>query len=140
MKDNNLKKYTEMQKNYYENPLMSAEDIVGNYNFHENFPYETFLLYKYGDIRRPIFDNFNDKYALDICCGEGRMVRRMNKIFKRCDGCDISEKMLDSARVKTRNSLSYLTNGRDCGPACDNFYDFIFSTISMQHICVYDIR
>jgi hypothetical protein len=34
----------------------------------------------------------------------------------------------------------YVTSGSDCGNVGDASYDFIFSTIAMQHICVHEIR
>jgi len=38
-----LDDYTKMQKIYYENDDIPSEHIVGQYNWHENFPYETFF-------------------------------------------------------------------------------------------------
>ncbi|MEJ7676224.1 MAG: hypothetical protein WKF59_26850 [Chitinophagaceae bacterium] len=70
----NYNPYINMQKSIYENPKYSSADIVGFYDWHEEFPYETLLLYINGDIRKPVFNQFNDKVALDFGCGPGRMV------------------------------------------------------------------
>lgn len=34
----------------------------------------------------------------------------------------------------------FLTEGRDCGDAEPGAYDFAFSTICLQHICVHEVR
>lgn len=128
------------KKNFYENPEIPSEHIVGNYQWHENYPYETFLLYEYGDIRKPIFKDFSDKIALDFACGPGRMISRMKKIFKKVDGCDISQRLLDEAKITNPESDFYITNGNDLGNIQNNFYDFIYCTISMQHISCHTIR
>lgn len=134
-----------MQKSFYEADI-PAKAIVGNYTWHEEYPYETFLLFKNGDIRKPIFDTFNDKVALDFACGPGRMVKRMRYLFKRVDGCDISSRLLKEAEHYCNTSGGgyasefYLTNGNDLGDAPKNFYDFIYCTISMHHIASHKIR
>ena len=46
--------YIQMQKSHYEDSKVGSAAIVGNYHWHEQYPYETFLLYKYGDIRLPV--------------------------------------------------------------------------------------
>lgn len=132
--------YISMQKNYYENSNTDPDTIVGQYEWHENFPYETFLLYKYGDIRFPIFDTLEGRRALDFGCGPGRMVKRMRLHFDRVDGCDISRRLLDIGKGINPESTFYLTNGDDLGGAPENFYDFIYCTISMQHIASHEIR
>jgi len=133
--------YADMQKSYYESLGTEHPSIVvGNYDYHENVPYESNLLFKYGDIRRPIFDDFKSKIAFDIACGEGRMVRRMSHFFKRVDGADISSAMIDHARKRTEGSHFYVTNGFNCGLAPTATYDFVYCTISLQHICVAETR
>ncbi len=134
-------KYANMQRNYYDpRAARDPEDVVGSYEYHENVPYETFLLFKHGDIRKPIFDDFSNRSAFDICCGEGRMVRRMKSFFPQVDGGDLSIEMLKAAQERTPDSNFYLTSGFDCGKALSNNYDFVYCTISLQHICVYSTR
>ncbi|MBQ3452092.1 MAG: class I SAM-dependent methyltransferase [Selenomonadaceae bacterium] len=136
--------YLNMQKNFYEAPI-PPEAIVGNYAWHEEYPYETFLLFKNGDVRKPIFDTFNDKVALDFACDPGRMFKRMRRLFNRVDGCDISSRLLREAERYCNSSGGYsskfyLTDGNNLGDAPKNFYDFIYCTISMQHISSHTIR
>ncbi|WP_020006090.1 class I SAM-dependent methyltransferase [Brachyspira innocens] len=140
--DNNmsLEDYTKMQKNFYENKDIPSEVIVGNYQWHENYPYETFLLYEYGDIRKPIFDDFSNKIALDFACGPGRMINRMKKIFKKVNGCDIAQRLLDEAKQLNPKSEFYLTSGDNLGNVENDYYDFIYCTISMHHIACHSIR
>lgn len=142
-KDN--KKYSAMQKSYYEfeHPAslqLNSDQIVGNYKWHENFPYETQLLYKNGDLRMPLVTDPDKKIALDFGCGPGRMVKRMSKIFSRVDGVDISSKLIAEAKKACPESNFYVSSGNDLGQAPANTYDFVYSTITMQHIAVHDIR
>ena len=91
------KDYSGMQKQVYEQEV-PPESIVGNFEWHEEYPYETFLLHRNGDIRKPLFERTDDKVALDFACGPGRMVKRMKNLFKEVDGCDISARLLEFAR------------------------------------------
>lgn len=132
--------YSKMQKLFYDSETMSPEDIVGSYGWHENFPYESQLLFKRGDLRLPLFQETKDKVALDFGCGPGRMIVRMSQLFKRVDGVDISQRLLDKARELSPESNFFLSSGTDLGAAGKNTYDFVFSTIAMQHIAVRSIR
>ena len=134
-------KYADMQRTFYDaGAKRSPEEIVGSYDYHENVPYETQLLFKYGDIRKPIFADFQNRRAFDMCCGEGRMIRRMQKIFQQCDGADISAGMVNFARERSPGANVYVATGANAGGAQSNTYDFAFCTISMQHICVHETR
>lgn len=106
--------YIGLQKRVYkQQSIMPEARVVGHYDYHEIVPYETNLLYVYGDIRRPIFDDFSQLRAFDICCGEGRMVRRMQKLFAQVDGADISEDMIGYAKDRTKGSEFWVTNGQN---------------------------
>lgn len=132
--------YILMQKKFYESSDITPNGIVGQYDWHENYPYETFLLYKYGDVRYPIFENCSDKIALDFACGPARMVLRMKKYFSKVDGCDISKTLINEARRISPDSSFYVTNGNDLGNVPVDYYDFVYCTISMQHIASYSVR
>jgi len=138
--DNFLKQYARMQKTFYDDSPADVEDIVGNYDYHENFPYETHLLHLYGDIRKPVLADPQSARGFEIGCGEGRMVRRMSRLLRQVDGADISKKMVRAARARTPDSDIFLSSGTDCGEAPSGAYDFAYCAISMQHICVYDTR
>jgi ubiquinone/menaquinone biosynthesis C-methylase UbiE len=134
--------YLQMQKSEYARTFREHGDgaVVGSYDFHENVPYETLLLHRYGDVRRPIFNGFAGLTALDYGCGEGRMIRRLSGIFERVDGVDISEDMAANARARCPGSNVWVTSGRNCADAPSDAYDFVYSTISIQHIGSFDVR
>lgn len=134
--------YLAMQKAHYALDFQQRGDgyVVGHYDFHENVPYETLLLHLYGDVRRPIFDTCRGRKALDYGCGEGRMIRRLSNVFDRVDGVDISEDMARNARERCPESSIWVTSGDNCAEAESGAYDFVYTTISMQHIGAFDIR
>ena len=68
------------------------------------------------------------------------MVNRMRRWFKEVDGCDISVRMIDEARRRVPEAKFYVTNGNDLGDVPLGYYDFIYCTISMQHIASHQIR
>jgi len=135
-----LQQYARMQKSFYDDLPSDVEEIVGNYDFHENFPYETHLLHLYGDIRKPVLADPASARGFDIGCGEGRMIRRMGRLLRQCDGADISRKMVAAAQQRTSGAEIFLSSGTDCGSAPSNAYDFAFCTISLHHICVHETR
>jgi SAM-dependent methyltransferase len=132
-------KYIDMQKWQYELDVPS-EEVVGSYEWNEGFPYETHLLYINGDVRYPIFADPSDKIALDFACGPGRMIPRMSKYFARVDGVDISDRLVADARAANPASNFWVTAGDDLGEAPSSTYDFVYSTIAMQHVAVHSIR
>lgn len=133
------KPYLEMQKEFYERDI-PPEEVVGYYDVHETYPYETFLLYKNADVRYPLVEDSKSKIALDFGCGPGRMVARMSKLFARADGVDISQRLLDVAAQKNPTSKFYVTGGDDLGETPKNHYDFVYSTLCLQHIAVHSVR
>jgi SAM-dependent methyltransferase len=85
--------------------------------------------------------------ALEFGCGPGRNIRRWSERFARVDGVDISTRNLENARVFLSGKIPlekmpqlFVTRGDDCGPALRQHYDFAFSTICLQHICVHSVR
>jgi ubiquinone/menaquinone biosynthesis C-methylase UbiE len=137
-----LDAYLSMQKAQYAADFKRVGEqwVVGHYDYHENVPYETLLLYMYGDIRRPLFTDWGGRKALDYGCGEGRMIRRLSGLFERVDGVDISEDMARNAQERSPNSKIWVTSGDNCAEAETGAYDFVYTTISMQHIGSFDIR
>lgn len=130
-----------MQKSFYDKSVDSEEEIVGNYSYHQNFPYETNILHLYGDIRKPVLADPANAIGFDIGCGEGRMIRRMSQFLSRVDGADISEKMVAAAKLRCKeNSNIYVSTGANCGSAESNHYDIVYNTISLHHICVHEVR
>jgi ubiquinone/menaquinone biosynthesis C-methylase UbiE len=135
-------KYTKMQKEYYN----STADImaVENHRGHDFNPdYYNLLL-------KEVYNNpniWNNKRCLDFGCGIGRNVDNLLKLSKweRADGCDLSSENIYRADcfLKSCNHNNYklfVTDGISLNSLESDFYDFIMSTIVLQHIAVYDIR
>jgi SAM-dependent methyltransferase len=64
----------------------------------------------------------------------------MRKFFLKVDGADISKKLVEEARRANPDSDFFVTNGDDLGETPLNTYDFVYSTIALQHIAVKSIR
>lgn len=141
--------YLKMQKIIYEagagldkvsSGEISGDHVVGSWKQHDDWvDYEDYLM-------RYIPES-SDLIAIEYGCGPGRNIRRWTNRFRRIDGVDISKKNLDNAGVFLRNQILlekkpnlFLTQGANCGSAPLNSYDFAFSTICLQHICVHEIR
>jgi SAM-dependent methyltransferase len=126
-------KYTKMQKGAYRSG-------TSNHPEHNDNPdYWNILL---GDLKDR--DSWVNKVGLDFACGKGRNVTNMLSLsdWKRVDGIDISEANISYCKenYKGQDSDWYVNNGVDVSQLNDNEYDFIMSTIALQHIPVYDIR
>lgn len=130
-----------MQRKFYEDGAKSwsvenRNDIVGLFdslNDWEDFKY--------------LFKGLKTKgkIALDFGCGPGRNIVFFNKKLKRIDGVDLSQSLLDKAQLwLEHNGIEdyelYLCNGVDLKGVPSNTYDFVFSTITLHHICVWEIR
>lgn len=137
----NKENYLEMQRLYYENEasgwsLKNKDPVVGSYHKHNTFSdYETMLF--------PIIDTKN-MVAMEYGCGPARNIIRFYDKFKQIDGVDISEINIKNAKINIEDANLiphnlYVNNGCDI-PINDETYDLVFSTICLQHICVYEIR
>lgn len=134
-------RYTQMQVNQY-NSLANAwseqdrDWVVGSFDAHNNWPdYE--LLFER-------IDNQSEKIGLDFACGPGRNSVKYKGRFKRLDGVDISPVNIQKAKQYAKNhnvdSNFYVCSGTNISIVPRNEYDFVMSTIALQHISVYDIR
>lgn len=137
-KDN---EYTQMQRLFYD--TTADEMAVENHRGHDSSPDY------YGLLLSDIDKNFNSKKALDFGCGIGRNVDNLLNLaeWDRVDGCDISSENIKRATqfMKQTSHLSskykfYTTTGVDLEPIVSNEYDFVMSTIVLQHIAIYSIR
>lgn len=145
----NAQDYTRMQKETYE--LYAGADAVtpgnidgdyvaGSWRAHDAWPdYEEYLMrYVPRDASWT---------AIEYGCGPGRNLRRWSSLFTRIDGVDISANNLANARKFVSDKVQgdkiprlFLTSGMNCGDAPKSYYDFAFSTICLQHICVHEVR
>lgn len=136
--------YSEFQKKFYtaETPIMKIQ----NHNMHNSNPdYWNILLAPLKE--NP--ENWNGKSALDFGCGCGRNLVNMATFpikWDRVDGCDISEpncresESLVGSVAWDTNCKCYPTNGYELDGVPSDTYDFVMSTIVLQHICVHDVR
>jgi len=139
LKSNN--QYTQMQKHFYD----STADImaVENHRGHDSNPDY------YGLLLSDVNASFDNKKALDFGCGIGRNVDNLLNLagWSRVDGCDISSENIKRAEQfmgETKHEKSkyafHTTTGVDLQPLLSDEYDFVMSTIVLQHIAVYSIR
>lgn len=136
--DNQMIAYAQMAKRFMNKPFDTPLAIVGNYDWHEAFPYEDFLFNDF-QTRQPLV-KFDEASVVDFGCGPGRMVNRARKLFKQVDGIDISEYAIEYARTTFPGSNFYVSSGVDVGSAPENTYDIAYSTIAIQHIPCKTIR
>ena len=134
-------KYTKMQLKHYnkwgaewseENP----DPVVGSFHKHNKCEYYENLFTR--------IENQRDKTVLDFGCGPGRNIVKYKGRFKRMDGVDISPINIRKAQQYIINNRIiaklFVNNGVDLEGIESDSYDVVMSTITMQHICVYDIR
>jgi SAM-dependent methyltransferase len=122
-----------MQKNEYFAGTTNHEE------HNDNPDYWDILL---GDLKNK--DRWSGKRALDFACGKGRNVINIHKLseWEYVDGVDISQSNIDYcvSTYTQYNSNWYCNNGIDLQDIPSDNYDFVMSTIALQHIPVYDIR
>lgn len=119
--------------------LTNKDPVVGSFDYHNNWQdYDDYL---FKDI------DTSEKKALDFACGPGRnMVKFWNK-FKVIDGTDFILTNLNNAKTwMSHNGIDYsnikliLGNGWNLETINDKEYDIVYSTIALQHICVWELR
>lgn len=137
-------KYTSMQKQFYEKNADTMAE-VNHMHHNKNEDYWNILL---GDIKSDP-SRWKGLNALDFGCGCGRNVFSLHSLadWATADGCDISKGNVDHARtylsengIDVGKSRLFETDGISLSGIPSNEYDFIMSTIVLQHICVNEIR
>jgi 2-polyprenyl-3-methyl-5-hydroxy-6-metoxy-1,4-benzoquinol methylase len=87
--------------------------------------------------------NLNWANALDFGCGVGRLTQAMANNFQHCYGIDISNQMIEMANKynKFGEKCTYIVNDSDDLKTFSNdFFDLIYSSITLQHIPTNHIR
>ena len=135
--------YSQFQKNFYtaETPTMRIQNHTQHNNNHN---YWDILL---GPIKSDP-TRWKGKNALDFGCGCGRNLLNMSTLaeWATVDGCDISKPNCEESKtymwVNAENVHvdTYDTNGFELNGVPSDKYDFVMSTIVLQHICVHEIR
>jgi SAM-dependent methyltransferase len=140
MTEQKIAQYAAMAKQFMNKPIGHPNNVVGNYAWHEKYPYERYLLTRPSDESKTVVPMDKTLMAVDFGCGPGRMVNRMSKFFKRVDGIDVSSYALEWARQTFPENQFYEASGADCGAVPADTYDFVYNTISIQHIPCRTIR
>jgi SAM-dependent methyltransferase len=126
-----LNSFIKMQKKLYKNGTTDHRE------HNDNPDYWHILL---GDINT----NFDGKRALDFGCGKGRNISNLLSLakFENVDGSDLSSENIKYCRnnFSSNTHTFFLTNGSDTGETKSDYYDFVMSTITLQHIPIYQIR
>ena len=121
-------KYNAMQKRVY------SAGTNDHLNHNKNKFYWTFF----------IKNNIKGEIALDFACGKGRNIENLLKQgnFKSVHGIDISESNINycKSRFLNKNVVAHLINGLDFQDLDSNIFDYVMSTIALQHIPVHKIR
>ncbi len=130
---NSNNRYTHMQKQFY------MGGTTNHIEHNANPDYWDILL---GDLKDG--EKFKGKKALDFACGKGRNVTNLLSLceWERVDGVDISKTNIEfcNEEYSDQKSKWFINNGVDVACIEEEEYDFIMSTIALQHIPVYSIR
>lgn len=134
---NQMADYARMSKAFMNKPMNGGPDaVVGNYYWHEMFPYIPNLLKGIGDKlpARPKVADFGG--------GPGRVLKRFHAFADSLACIDVSEYALDYCRnsFPETNIETYASSGMDVGDVPDDSFDLVYSTISFQHIPSRTIR
>jgi SAM-dependent methyltransferase len=134
MKIDTNNKFTKLQKEFYKSGTTNHEEHNSNPDYWD-------ILLKEITSDRSIW---SEKSALDFACGKGRNVANLLSLanWKRADGVDISEENINFCKQNfDKNKTNwYCNNGFDLSELISDSYDFVMSTIALQHIPVYSIR
>ncbi len=138
-------KYTQMQTKYYEEAAstgdgVDTDNVVGSFQYHNHWKDYKYLFSRLENV------NFKKLKVLDFGCGPGRNIVKFKNTFKQIDGVDISKNnLLNAQNYFNKSNLPfnptlYQCNGVDLSDIPDNNYDVVMSTVTLQHICVHEIR
>jgi SAM-dependent methyltransferase len=78
-------------------------------------------------------DKGDNGRVLDFGCGVGRLSRALRSYFTDVYGVDISEEMIRLARGYTPSCFFLLNPKEDLRLFQDDFFDFVYSNIVLQH-------
>jgi nucleoside-diphosphate-sugar epimerase/ubiquinone/menaquinone biosynthesis C-methylase UbiE len=81
-----------------------------------------------------------NKRVLDFGCGVGRITESFANDFGEVEGVDIAPSMLLEAgnRLKKVENVMFVEIDGEHLPYKDNYFDFIFSNLTLQHVPGYD--
>ncbi len=118
-------------KKYYKNELSDQEKEEFFNTGEEHIKHVMYVL------KNKLGINCNSERALDFGCGVGRLTIPLAKISGHVTGIDVSEAMLEEAKVNSSvlniKNISFFKSEDDLSNLTGN-YDFIHSYIVLQHI------
>jgi len=94
--DEKIAQYAAMAKKFMNKPFAHPHDVVGNFAWHEKFPYDELLVNRIEEGDKallPAVRMDGSFLAVDFGCGPGRKVNRLTRrgVFNRVDGIDVSD-------------------------------------------------
>lgn len=133
-------KYTKMQYEYYENEGITGGMLKENHLMHDANPEYWSILIK--ETEDP---SFLEKTGMELGSGCGRNLANLAPRMKKIDGVDIAPTLTKQAKeyVNSKgyfNCETFVCDGISLNIIKDETYDYILSTITLQHIPVYSIR
>jgi len=151
--NNDSEKFLKMQRKFYDElagywTVHDRDPLVGCFDEHEEWE-------DYKNLFKGLFDfhgdakhlrKASDSVVLDFGCGPARNIFKYGQHFKRVDGVVISPEVIEQAkewltdRDAWNDNKLFVCSGRDLDGIDDNQYDAVMSTITLQHICVHEIR
>lgn len=136
-RDMQYKQYNEDAKGWALDSNTTRDKVVGWFDDHNKWEDYEYLFKN--------LENEKDLIVLDFGCGPGRNLVKYAGRFARIDGVDLSEVNLYNAKryVEGLNlplGNLYKCNGLDLEEVPSDTYDLVMSTITLQHICVHEIR
>ncbi len=91
-----------------------------------------------GELKRlPACVPVQARRALEIGCGPGRLMRPMSRHFGEIHGIDVSDEMIERARLKLAgipHAHPHHASGRDLSRFPSEYFDFVYSYAVFQHI------
>ena len=78
-----------------------------------------------------------DMRVLDLGCGLGKMAEMLHDKVKEYYGVDISDGAIEICKKRNqdkKNAFFFSNNGFDLRDFDDNYFDFVFSIVTFQHI------
>jgi SAM-dependent methyltransferase len=133
----NLKAFYNGMYHYFDNKG-TWDYIVGPTDYNKTIKDVDDLLRTWD--KEPLFEHTSNLKALDFGCGPGRIMSVMKNHFEEVDGADISEILYQKFPADFAGRKYYCTDGNNLGKVPDNYYDFIYSMITFQHIPVHSVR
>ena len=96
-----------------------------------------------GELKRlPAAVPVEARRALEIGCGPGRLMRPLSRHFGEIHGIDVSDEMIERARVKLRaipHARAHHAGGGDLALFPSEYFDFVYSYAVFQHIPSADV-